>query len=177
MQKSRSFILPMFDIPTAYLTPYLLDTYLGEFNFYSDDTWGEHFFLHYYQLNEDQKDYYESHDRFISHIELQDGTSIVVLSITAKERKNIVLPFLNGEYSKIDRKYVTKYFSSTVNGNVSTNWLILNKSNSLRQYWEKRIGITLPADAEVWSKPKKEDEILNYEDFLIQQISHEEAFS
>ena len=40
---------------------------------------------------------------------------------------------------------------------------------SLRKFWEDQIGVPLPPDAEVWSKPRKEDEIYNYEDFMVKE--------
>jgi len=72
--------------------------------------------------------------------------------------EGVVRPFLRGAYSQIDRVYVEKYFP-----NVSTHVRydtrrVLDKAESVRKWQEGRIGISLPPDAEVWSKPNLSNE-------------------
>lgn len=40
--------------------------------------------------------------------------------------------------------------------------MILNKDPQLREYWEQTLDAVLPEDAEVWSRPEKEEEVKNY---------------
>jgi len=42
------------------------------------------------------------------------------------------------------------------------NYKILTRHESVKKRWEERLNVTLPDGAEVWSKPEKEKEILNY---------------
>jgi hypothetical protein len=76
--------------------------------------------------------------------------------------ETIVKPFIQGKYSQIDRSYVDTHFTKyTSKGEISVNWRILHKDVALKVYWENRIDVTLPDDAEVWSKIKEEDEIFS----------------
>ena len=52
---------------------------------------------------------------------------------------------------------------------MSTNYKILTKDPSLKEYWEERIGCSLPDDAEYWPKPEKDEEIFLSEREAIQQ--------
>lgn len=74
------------------------------------------------------------------------------------------MPFLNGSYSKIDRDYVAANFSKFIPGTnrLSVNWMVLNKHDSLKKYWEERIEMELPEGAEVWFKAEKVNEIYKY---------------
>lgn len=40
--------------------------------------------------------------------------------------------------------------------------MVLNKHESLKQYWEEQIQSSLPDDAEVWFKPEMKDEIYKF---------------
>ena len=91
----------------------------------------------------------------------------VVLQIPEGYRDTVVKPFLAGKYSKIDRDYVRRYYEPK-RRNVagiyedSYNYKILTKHPEIRDWWEYRLGTSLPEDAEVWPKPEKEDEIFMY---------------
>jgi hypothetical protein len=110
-------------------------------------------------------DYITSNPFFLTRYMTPKSTLMFRFSLSPGARENIVKPFLDGKYSKIDRDYVKEHFNKLVSGGsqLSTNWMILNKHESLRKYWEEQIGTTLPQDAEVWSRPEKIDEIYNYE--------------
>lgn len=74
----------------------------------------------------------------------------------------IVKPFLDGKYSKVDREYVDKHFPDNPNHRLYGNGLVLRKHPAKKSYWESRIGVTLPTDAEVWPKPQEKNEIYGY---------------
>jgi hypothetical protein len=106
-------------------------------------------------------------DAYEDHFEIEEDT-IFKFSLTEEQQTDIVQPFLKGKYSLIDRDFVKKHHPKLVytgKGTYIINQahLIMHKSNSLRKYWEDRIGVKLPPDAEVWSKVKSKDEtyILN----------------
>ena len=87
-------------------------------------------------------------------------------------KNTIIVPFLKGKYSEIDRDYVTKYFKQQEFVGYDSwgypqyreliNYKVLTKSPDLKEYWEKRLDVELDPDAEVWSRPEEENEILNY---------------
>ena len=76
------------------------------------------------------------------------------------------MPILNhfkkGEYSKIDKRYVNKFFPKFVDGKVSLRWKVFYKDPSLKAFWEDKLDVNLDSDKELWDKPSPSDEILNY---------------
>lgn len=170
MQKSRSFILPMINLKVPNST--IINTYLGNTEYQGDNNWGKYLYVEI----EDQhiKSVWEeikTHPQYVTYFHCSENSNaFIVFEITNNQRK-IVDPFLQGKYSEIDRDYVNKYFTKYINENISLNWRILHKDEnwdrpanlmSLRDYWYSRIGIEIPKDAEVWSRPKQEDEIYRY---------------
>lgn len=167
-----SFLTYTLSIPTQYLWTGLLKTYVGNFDYTGDDSWGKYLTLEYDMsvTNKEQLASIRANKNTVHEYNPEDGVIIFVLKIPPKYKKNVVDPFLEGAYSKIDRAYVNAHFSARrANGSYSTNWLILTKDNSLRKFWEDQIGLPLPHNAEVWSRPLKEDEIYNYESYLVAQ--------
>lgn len=85
---------------------------------------------------------------------------VIVIHITYDELNNILMPYLAGKYSTIDKEYVNTYFPPTrEDGAVNITRLVFDRSDMLRKYWEDKIGVKLPSDAEVWSivDPQTED--------------------
>lgn len=103
--------------------------------------------------------------RYVSHYRTSDDTILFKMNLSEAEKQTIVQPLLSGNFSKVDRTFVNQNFpkivynSQTRQNELSSNLMILNKDPYLKIYWEKRINVKLPEDAEVWSKPLKENEI------------------
>ena len=99
-----------------------------------------------------------------------------------EEYEGIVKQFLKGKYSRIDRDYVAENFPKIeiIDGNYyyTNNWKILTQHESLKRYWEAEIDAELPEDAEVWSRPIKNDEIRSFDKFLKEnkQLAYEEEY-
>lgn len=74
----------------------------------------------------------------------------------------VVIPFMAGKYSEINRSYVNKFFSPLVKVGPhivhDITYAALTKDSSLKEYWEDRIDMELPEDAEVYSAPIMEEE-------------------
>lgn len=103
-----------------------------------------------------------SHPAFVQEYEPQKGYRMFVFKLSDEIKQKVVEPFLRGEYSKVDRSYVEKFFPNNPNHNNYPSRLVFDKSNLTREYWEDQLGTTLPLDAEVWSKPTKSQEIYGY---------------
>lgn len=160
IQKSLSFLTPAFININKYP---VTNTYLGDVTYYGDDRWGEHFFIEFGELSDIQLKELRAREDYVFEYYPTTTSTIIVLSIPEEIKTNIVIPFIDGKYSEIDRKYVRNNFSRyTSFGNLSINFLILHKSSILKKYWEEQIGVELPENAEVWSRPEKKDEVLNY---------------
>ena len=95
---------------------------------------------------------------------LDEERILFVFNIPSKWKETVVEPFLQGKYSEIDREYVKRYFPESVyksgNKEPSVNYMILNKDELLKNYWENMLDVDLDEDAEVWSKVDLEREIL-----------------
>jgi hypothetical protein len=110
-------------------------------------------------------DYIVNNPNFINRYMTSNSTLMFKFGFDEKAVEKIVKPFIEGKYSLIDRDYAKEHFNKLVVGGnqLSTNWMILNKHEYLKKYWEEQIGMKLPDDAEVWSRPEKHDEIYDYE--------------
>ena len=106
------------------------------------------------------------HKDFIT-VYLNGEDLVFKFSISDDFKVQVMRPFINGQYSKIDKNYVKTYFSSYVFHETGTkpsvNWQILTKDAELKKYWENKIGVTFIEDMEVWSRPEKKEEIYGYQ--------------
>ena len=144
-----------------------MDTYLGSIEYDESNTWGKYLYVEVEieQLNDVLKTFV-SHPQYITHYNSEIHETIFFVFEFTKNQLKIVEAFLAGQYSLIDRDYVAKYFKPD-----SLNYRILTKDanrayeNSLHKYWYDRIGIHLPDNAEVWSRPEKKDEIFGFLEF------------
>ena len=94
----------------------------------------------------------------------KEGLVMFVFKITDDLYRKVFKPFIQGKYSEIDRGYVEKHYPRSPSSLVYTNRLILDKDDSLRIHWEDKLDVTLPPDAEVWSKCKFKDEYYEHKE-------------
>lgn len=107
-------------------------------------------------------DYLSSHPLFVEKYYPRKDHTTFVFKLSEEDRSGVVEPFLKGEYSKVDRDYVKKYFPDDPGHRLYGNALVLRKHPAKKAYWESKIGSTLPLDAEVWPKPQKKKEVYGY---------------
>lgn len=121
MQKSKSFLLPMFKFPN-YIYNYI-DTYVGNIYYEGTEDWGNYFYVEVEpsKLSENIRTVFRAHPQFRTEYHEEDSI-FFVFDFTETQKNNIVKPFLDGKYSKIDREYVAANFPKhTATGTVSTN--------------------------------------------------------
>jgi hypothetical protein len=165
--KSSSFIFPLLKLNTQVcLANGMTNCYIGDMK--ESDTWGEYIYLAFDKdkvNNEFIANTLLRHSDYISSY-FTDTVLIVKYSIPEEYKESVVGKFIEGKYSEIDRKYVSENFQEFIRANFgvksSYKYLVLTKSDNLRNYWEDRLGVTLPENAEVWSRAEKEDEMLHY---------------
>lgn len=169
MTKTTSFIKQILNLPHNELLNHgFLDSYLGYYN-QTELTWGKYIYLAFdlAKLDPDYRIKLLKHPDF-NTIYMEGDVLLFEFNISEEDFISIINPFLNGQYSKICRKYVQENFKMMVYNpaskkvEMSNNYKVFNKHKSLAQYWEKRIGVTFTEDMEVWSRPEKEDEIYGY---------------
>ncbi len=172
IQKSMSFLTYTLNIPSNHLWKGLVSTYTGNYDVSADDSWGEYLFLMYDEnkVDEDQLSVIRKNRYYVDEYSPEPNRLMFQMKIPTKYKKSVVTPFLQGRYSEMDKEYINTFFNPTSGiGGYSTNYLILTKDKSLRKFWEDQIGIPLPHNAEVWSRPRKEDEVYNYDDYIVKR--------
>jgi hypothetical protein len=83
------------------------------------------------------------------------------------EYNHVVANIKKGEYSKVDKRYVNKFFPKFIDGKVSIRWKVFYKDPSLKAFWEEKLSnerspVRIDNSAELWDKPDACDEIINF---------------
>lgn len=106
--------------------------------------------------------YLSTHPQFVEQYSPRKGHMTFVFKVSDKDQVGVVEPFLQGKFSKVDRKYVDRYFPDEPGHRLYGNGLVFRKSPAKKSFWETKLDTTLPPDAEVWSKPQKKKEVYGY---------------
>lgn len=120
------------------------------------------YFLYKDTIDEGLKQHFMSHQQLEEVLTPAEGLILFKLRIPQEYVSTVVTPFIDGKYSEIDRTYVDTHFPAT-STKYAGNRAILYKSPEMRKYWEEKIGVDLPQDAEVWSKPDLTKETYFYD--------------
>lgn len=159
---STVFILPYLGIKFKDLRDAgFVQAYVGNETF--DKDWGEHFHIIF---SKPVPDFVKGHQYFSYEYE---DTSGYGAAFTYPEYVStyILKPFLRGAFSQMDSAYVDthfKYRNST--GNYSNAYRICTRDEVLKQGWEDLLDVYLPDNAEVASRPRRKEEILNFSNIL-----------
>lgn len=102
------------------------------------------------------------------------GENIIFVFKINPKFENVKNLFIQGKYSKFPQEYTSTAFAGDFDRIVDGDGriyhtptypeLVCAKHESLRAYWEERLGVTLPDGAEVCSIPDPKQEILNYKE-------------
>lgn len=169
MNQSSYFLTPVLGInyTQSIYTPSFVDTYLArvedvqcdENSCGIDGTFM--YFLYRDDVDPALANHFRNHNLFDTEFVPAQGYVLFRFRIPDNEVETVVKPFLAGRYSQIDRTYVDKNFPAG-NASFAGNRAILTKAESMRKYWEDKIGQPLPEGAEVWSKPTLTNEVYGY---------------
>jgi hypothetical protein len=157
------FLTPLIELnyPDSIYTSSYVGTYLGDYE-YDSTAVGEYmFFVYDKEVDEKLHNHFISHPRFKTQYTADEGKVTYVFDIEEEKREKVVKPFLEGKYSQVDRDYVESNFPRH-HLRLAINRKVFDKDPSLKKKWEDAIGLKLPQDAEVWSKPKLEVEVYRY---------------
>ena len=88
--------------------------------------------------------------------DLQKGINIL------QSIANVIPDFKKGQYSKMDKRYVNKFFPKFIDGKVSVRWKVFYKDPSLKAFWEEKLAVQIQPDKELWDIPEAEEEIINF---------------
>lgn len=158
------FVTQMFEFEKApervFDNPNFVNTYLIDPEF-SEDFNGQLYVLFKSGMSDNLVNFLTSHTAFKTTYSPKDGLQMFVFSYDPEQIEGVVKPFLRGAFSKIDRAYVERYFPAVASHHNYTTRKVLDRHPDYKEYWERRIGVELPSDAEVWSKPEIKDETFN----------------
>jgi len=115
-------------------------------------------------LPEKLSEYLRNHQSFVETYEPHEGYTMFVFALPESIKESFINPVLAGKYSEADKAVVDLYFPKDPNHARYGNRLVFDKSDLWRTEWEKKIGISLPEEAEVWSKATKNTENYGYVD-------------
>lgn len=113
-------------------------------------------------LPETLAEYLKSTKYFVETYSHLKGHTTFVFKLTDEVTAGVIPAFLDGKYSEIDRSYVNKHFPDNPAHRLYGNRLVLIKHPAKRSFWESRIGVSLPPDAEVFPRPTKKSEIYGF---------------
>ena len=162
LTKTACFLTPAVHInysKTIYTGEYV-GTYSGDVHYTSDDTWGEYLFFVYKEtIDEELLNHFRSRPNYVTEYCPDKGLITFVFSFDEFTKERIVAPLLEGKYSKVDKGYVDRHFPNQHLHRLYGNRMVFDRHESMRKMWEERIDVELPKNAEVWSKPLKQEEI------------------
>ena len=160
--KTTDFLLPLLGFTKNFYSPCLINAYMGDVDIRDFDY--EKIYICISNLNMDTK-HKRIEDTIKKEMELEDyydvldGRMTIYVIAMPKEFKEDYKKFLKGKYSEYsdDAKiYVLKGRSEE-----SAIPRIFNKHITIREYWEERIGATIPDGMEVWPKVSIKEELFN----------------
>lgn len=164
--ETAKFISPILNLapPVPLRGEYYEGTFLADVHQEKYAEWDSPYILLLFNNNlpEPLVTYLEGQPSFVERYSPLRGYTTFVFKMSDEDVKGVLNPFLEGKYSEIDRNYVNKFFPNIASHRLYGNRLVLTKSPAKRMYWENRIGVTLPEEAEVWPRPKKENEVYGY---------------
>jgi hypothetical protein len=172
LSKTSYFILPILELKgdlNALIKDGLINSYLG-WRKHLDDTYGEYLYVLFdnnlapgTRIQE-----LDNHPMLIESMITGDGDSTVfIFNLNEDFKEKVIRPFTSGKYSQISRKFVEELHPVIVNEgpfSYGKNKVrqVLDKSPEIREEWEEILDTKIPEEAEVWSIPSKEEEILDY---------------
>lgn len=169
--KTTYFILPILGLKgniDALEKDGLVNSYLG-WRKHLDNSYGQHLYVLFdaEKIPGNRAIELENHQDLIDTV-VSESTICFIFNLSDDFKKNVITPFIDGKYSQISREFVEEYHPKFVSGGYfhGKNKIrgVFDKSEDIKEEWEEVLNTKLPQEAEVWSIPSKEEEILDYFD-------------
>lgn len=111
---------------------------------------------------------YRKPSLIVEDYDYRGGYIVVVYKVDERYLPEYQL-FLQGKYSKFSSEYVSLFPKEIMvplpTGKVvmkhSLHYHIFNRSKEIKDYWERKIGESIPNDMELWSSPDMSKEVLD----------------
>ena len=165
--KTVDFLFPLTNYTKADLSPFLVNAYLGDKSMLDWDLESPDVFVlvKYYGNRKflDLEKEIEKNKYFKTSYNLWEGRYIMFVFTISPSFKSDYDKFLEGKYSQFsDPAKIRLMRHRSPNSPMP---LILDKDNSLKMYWENRLGTELSSDDEVWPIVERNDEFFDREKF------------
>ena len=165
--KTVDFLFPLTNYTKADLSPFLVNAYLGDKSMLDWDLESPDVFVlvKYYGNRKflDLEKEIEKDKYFKTSYNLWGGRYIMFVFTISPSFKSDYDKFLEGKYSQFsDPAKIRLMRHRSPNSPMP---LILDKDNSLKMYWENRLGTELSSDDEVWPIVERNDEFFDREKF------------
>ena len=161
--ETSRFLTPLLGLtstPVNVWTSNCAGLYIGDQYYDVPSKWGEHFFFVYKTpMSPALDEAFRNNPLFVDTYSPKDDYITYVFKIKEEDQQKVVKPFLEGKYSEVDREYVEKNFPLDRTHRLYANRLVFDKSIVMKNLTEKKIGMELPKEAEVWSRPLEKNEI------------------
>lgn len=158
---SHKFVARSLDLgnPVTLYGPDYVNSYMGMPGF----EYGKFFVLLYkHTLSERVSSLLMSSTLYVTSLCPKEGELLFVFKVPDETYRKVFQPFIKGKYSEVDRSYVELHFPNDPASKLYGNRLVFDKSPIMRAKWEEALDVTLPDEAEVWSKPKRENEYYEF---------------
>jgi len=110
-------------------------------------------------------------NRIVDEYDYEGGYTVLVYNFPEQFHHEYDL-FKTGDFSLFRKSYVDIFpefepipNTVTPQKTQSLQWRVFHLHDSLREYWEERLGIELDSDAELWSRPDLQKETLDIRKF------------
>jgi len=113
------------------------------------------------------EDEYKKPSLILEDYDYRGGYVVIVYKIDERYLPEYEL-FLQGKYSKFRPEYIAQFPEEIVTQSPSgltvkhsLHYHIFNRTDRIKDYWEKKIGEKIPDDMELWSSPDMDKEVLD----------------
>lgn len=166
VSKTACFMTPLVELkyPGNIYTSTYHGTYMGDMSHTpKPEDWGKYlYFVYDGEVEEGLAEHFRKHPLFVTEYSPEEGKTTFVLKVPDEKFETVMKPFREGKYSEVDRTYVDEHFPRKFGTRLYANRLVFDKDKAMKEMWERRIGVDLPDDAEVWSKPLPKEEVYGY---------------
>lgn len=112
-------------------------------------------------MPQDLVEHLQKHPSFVESYKPNEVSILFVFRLP-KNASKYTASILAGKYSEADRTIVDKYMPKDPSHFRYGNRLVIERDQRWRDYWEERIGTSLPEGAEVYPRPLPKKELYGY---------------
>jgi len=111
MNTSTSFLTWIIGKAAYNLLDELISVYVGNIEYEGEPTWGEYVYYHVENtISAVKLRELREHPQYVTEYDPDEKSIMLIFKPTEDQKKKVIYRILEGQYSKVDRKYVNEYF-------------------------------------------------------------------